>query len=292
MKRLLILLTFFSIAIPCCKKENGSKPANNITNPPENVINYLDQSPPGRYPVVFAPDIISTTFLEFGITFTPDGNEIYFTRNDGSYANNIIFRIRRINNQWSYAQPAPFSGIYPDMEPHVSPDGNYLFFGSTRPIEGGESSDILQLWYLIKTESGWSDPHYFGPPFENEFVMYPSLTNNGTIYYTGDNGIYRSAFVDGIQQSPERLSSRINGYPNPAHPFIDPDERFIIFDAQPNGLGTDADIFISFLDENGNWTDAVILQNGINSDQNELAASISPDGKYLFFFEKWGYLLD
>ena len=284
MKRLLILLFALLPAIPACKKDNGSNPADKIINIPENVIDYLNQPPPGRYPVIFAPEIVSTSLeREFGITFTPDGNDIFFTRTDGTNANNKIYWIRKTDNQWSIANPAPFSGVYPDLEPHVSPDGNYLFFSSTRPIDGSDPSDILQLWYLIKAGSGWSDPHYFGPPFENMFVMYPSLTRNGTIYYTGVNGIYRSVFAEGIQQEPERLSDKINDYPNPAHPFIDPDERFIVFDAQPGGTGTYSEIFISFKDNDGNWTDAVMLQNGINTDQNEFGASISPDGKYMFF---------
>ena len=42
---------------------------------------YLGQDPPGLEPEVFAPGIVSTRWgQEFGITFSPDGKEVYFTR--------------------------------------------------------------------------------------------------------------------------------------------------------------------------------------------------------------------
>jgi len=43
------------------------------------------------------------------------------------------------------------------------------------------------------------------------------------------------------------------------------------------------DIYISFRDSEGNWTDPVNLGEDVNSDRQERFPSVSPDGKYLLF---------
>ena len=67
-----------------------------------------------------------------------------------------------------------------------------------------------------------------------------------------------------------------------AHPYIAPDESYIIFDAQETSEGENGDLFISFND-NGTWTASYNLGSKINTEYSESTATVSPDGKYLFF---------
>ena len=46
---------------------------------------YPDQIYPDSIPIIFGKGTISTPYAEFGITFTPDLSEIYFTRR-GDYS--------------------------------------------------------------------------------------------------------------------------------------------------------------------------------------------------------------
>ncbi|MCK4943882.1 MAG: hypothetical protein KAS65_09910, partial [Candidatus Aminicenantes bacterium] len=39
---------------------------------------YLGQKPPGIQRAIFAPGIISTGFNEHGVSFTPDGREVFY----------------------------------------------------------------------------------------------------------------------------------------------------------------------------------------------------------------------
>ena len=39
---------------------------------------YLGQKPPGKQRKIFAPGIVSTGYNEHGVSFTPDGMELYF----------------------------------------------------------------------------------------------------------------------------------------------------------------------------------------------------------------------
>jgi hypothetical protein len=43
------------------------------------------------------------------------------------------------------------------------------------------------------------------------------------------------------------------------------------------------DLYVSFLGKDGNWTRAVKFGKEINATKTEGIASVSPDGRYLFF---------
>ena len=66
--------------------------------------------------------------------------------------------------------------------------------------------------------------------------------------------------------------SKIGG----AHPFISPDESFLIFDK----IG---DMYITFLDNEGAWSPSKKLNHEINTSAYEFAPYVTPDGKYFFF---------
>ncbi len=246
---------------------------------------YLGQKPPGLTPEVFAPGIISTDGNEFACTFSPDGKEFYYTANGGinNLPTNTILVTRQIPNKWTAPEVAGFSGKHFDFEPHISPDGNRLYFGSRRPFDEKEESMGMHQWIMEKAESGWSDPISLPSPFIDNHVMYVSTTMDGTIYFTGGDGIYYSRREKGIYQLPEKLPEQINIPINPAHPFIAPDERYLIFDAMPHGPEEGARLFISFRKEDGTWRKAINLSEVWESGDPEMAASVSPDGKYLFF---------
>ena len=56
----------------------------------------------------------------------------------------------------------------------------------------------------------------------------------------------------------------------------------MIYDLKSNlGFG-ESDLYISF-NKNGVWTKPFNLGPKINTDKTEMAASVSPDGNYLFF---------
>jgi Tol biopolymer transport system component len=243
-------------------------------------IDYLNQIPPGLEPEKFAPGIISSNRHEYAITFTPDGNEFYFTKRGGSLSQSTIMIMKK---EWDVPQVASFSGIYADSEPFITPDGKRLYFGSRRPLEDDEIPKRPHIWITDRINSEWSKPRLLGSPFHDIFIMYPTLTKDGTLYFSGRGGIHRSILTCDGYEKIERLSDSINSGPA-AHPFIAPDESYLIFDGRdrPDGFGG-WDLYISFHSADGSWTKAKNMGEKINSDSNELCASVSPDGKYLFY---------
>jgi hypothetical protein len=94
--------------------------------------------------------------------------------------------------------------------------------------------------------------------------------------------------VDGERREPRPASAAINSGTWLAHPFIAPDESFILFDGRKEGGFGGSDIYVSFRREDGSWGEAVNLGAAINTPAWEASASVTPDGKYLFFHRNMG----
>lgn len=106
--------------------------------------------------------------------------------------------------------------------------------------------------------------------------MYISVSLNGNIYYTASNGIRVMRYVD-----EEYLPSESTGIYG-AHPYIAPDESYMLFD-NSGGYNLLTSIYISY-NVDGEFQSAIKLGEEINNADNiQLCASVSPDGAYLFF---------
>jgi len=248
---------------------------------------YFGLTPPGLTPKIFAPGIVSTEYeRNFAGTFSPDGNEFLFTRGETG-PDQRIWRMIRADGVWSEPRPAPFTAGIFEFEPFISPDGKKLFFGSRKPKPGSsEPNGRADIWVAEKTDAGWGEPRYLDPLINDAAPMYMSASSNGTLYFTsnlGERGLYASILRDGRYQAPVRLPEEINSL-FAAHPYIAPDESYLIFDGKPrDNPEKDGDLYVSFKNKDGSWTPAARLDDSVNSGAGELAASVSPDGKYLFF---------
>ena len=267
-------------------------------NQPESVLNgpNLGQSPPGATPDIFAPGIVSTGMNNRDITISPDGTEIYFGMVVGQSRLSAIAVSRLENGSWTVPKIAEFSKN-PDwftLEPHITPDGKRLLFMSDRPdTAAGESEPGDEdIWGMDKTEHGWSEPYNLGTPVNSDDEEYfPSVTLDGTIYFTRqDSGspighIYRSKFMNGTYLQPERLPDMVNSGQTQYNAFIAPDESYIIVPTygREDSFGA-TDYYISFRNENDEWTEAVNMGDKINSaNWQEYSPYVSPNGAYFFF---------
>ncbi|MCP4723882.1 MAG: hypothetical protein GY863_02540, partial [bacterium] len=141
-----------------------------------------------------------------------------------------------------------------------------------------------------RTDDGWGEPYNPGSPVNTGGQDYfPSVTNDGTLYFTRTGAdrvpnIYRSRLVDGKYAEPERLTDKINRAPGPYNAYIFPDESCLIYCmyGSPDSYGR-ADYYVAFRNDNDEWTDPVNAGPIMNSEANAVSASLSPDGKYLFF---------
>ena len=139
--------------------------------------------------------------------------------------------------------------------------GNYVF----NPVNMGDSINTTALEYL------------------------PSLTVDGNKMIfnrriNSDEDFYESNKVNGIWQNAKPVAGMLNTNFNEGAQNISQDGEWLIFTGcnYPEGFGS-CDLYISYKNKNGEWTEAQNLGRTINTDAWESAPSLSPDKRDLYF---------
>jgi hypothetical protein len=260
-------------------------------------------------PRIFAEGVVSTVDDESGVTFTPDGTEVYFAKlvpytTFPRYGVICVSRYR--DGKWNTPEIVPFSGKYLDWGPKISPDGKTMMFTSSRPAPG-HAEHVLRIWSVERMAEGWGEPRVLPEPINapaDRWNIDASMTSDGTVYFASDREepfhfqIYRARYENGKYAAAEKLGTAINSKFSDAQPYISPDEKILIFsstgeqgypyearagDMQGGGRPYPrADLYVS-VRRGGEWTAARHLEHGINSVAEESYATLTPDGHYLFF---------
>ena len=153
---------------------------------------------------------INTKYHEASVTFTPDNETMYFTRNN--YGKKLkrsknginhlkIYRSRKVDGEWLEAEEVSFnSDEYSTGHPALSSDGKQLYFVSDMPGSMGET-DIFVVDVL--EDGSFSSPRNLGPeinteqkemfPFINEKKLY--FSSNGHVGLGGLD-VFEVAFND------------------------------------------------------------------------------------------------
>ncbi|MCX6225744.1 MAG: T9SS type A sorting domain-containing protein [Bacteroidia bacterium] len=258
---------------------------------PQSVNKYLGQTPPGNTIRRFPPDNLQMLAVN-GVwswhgspCFSPDCKEMFFVKYLHVPDRPEIWHTRLVNNQWTIPVLAPFGNqTVKENCPTFSSSGDTLFFYSERSGAGGFYQTIRQ------PGASWSDPQQLPLTLPSGLSTgwNLSLTKNRTLYlglYQASVGgdIYRYQWINGSYIQPERLPDQVNSPSNEGSAFIDPDEEYMLFNSnRPGGFGLN-DVYLSYRNREGGWSQAVNLGNWINSSTEEGFPMISPDGKYLFF---------
>jgi len=264
-------MSFFSSFSILCAQQKGAPGQNNL---------YLSQEPLGDVPEVFAKGIISLEDgHEYCLSMTPDGRVIYFNR-----AGLGIMTCSWTDSGWTNPKEAAFTEKYPGGEAHITHDGKHLLMNRFAQLDSGETGGI---WSLQRTETGWGDPQFLIPK-----GMRATSTRDGQIYTTDITGFRVEGLDDGVIA---KWMKTENGYLRDAdpgggvntdsvdaHPFIAPDESYLIFNSRREGGKGEADLYVCFRSKEGFWSEAVNMAS-LNSEGSEWCATVSPDGRFLFF---------
>ncbi|MHA7057410.1 TolB-like translocation protein [Aquimarina sp. M1] len=271
---IILILILITLLQACNTKKQHSE---NMDEPVvENT--YLGQKPPGLTPEPFAPGLIVLDNWEYGGVFTPDLKEFYFIREVGVVEEDkkmefVVFQQK--NNRWQESVISARVG-----QPFISPDGKTMHLGRK---------------YKERTKTGdWSALKKLGSPFEEIAIMRLTASSKGTYVFDeagmpeGDGIIRYTRLIDGKRQAPKAFGKEINTGKMNAHPFIAPDESYILWDGRrASGFGN-SDIYISYKQPDGSWGEAINLGDKINTEAWEAAATVTPDGNYLFFNRNMG----
>jgi hypothetical protein len=256
---------------------------------------YLGQTPPGMAPELFAPGIVSTELNTRDIAISPDGKEIYFCVNLANFTFSTILVTRQKNGVWT--EPEVMEHMenpgYWSIEPCISADGEKFFFMSNRPDQAkNEVKGDEDIWVMDRIGNAWGEPYNLGLPVNSDSAeFFPSLAKNGSLYFTrrdektGIESIFRCRFQNEKFQEAEELPAQVNSGQTRFNAFVAPDESYIIVPVygRRDSLGS-TDYYIAFRSPDDTWSEPVHMGEGISTPGGgEYSASVSPDGKYLFF---------
>lgn len=250
---------------------------------------YFGLSAPDSIPEKLAPGVISMPDeYEFGSVFSKDGKEFFYGVDIGP--RNEIRYCKYEGGRWTESKAILADEKFSFNDPMLSNDGLRLYFISNLPISGNQEKDI-DIWYIDRSSGTWSEPINAGPNINSERKeFYISFAANGAMYfasnkeapedYLSDFDIYRSAYVDGTFQKPERLSFNTTAYE--ADVYVAPDESYVIFCATKRSSLGRGDLYISF-QQDGHWTQPQNMGEPINDPGHQLCPFVTYDGKYFLY---------
>ncbi len=189
------------------------------------------------YPI---PGKLNTEGHDACLSISPDGNQIYIYRNDGSVYIGDIFvsKKSKTSNKWGLPKPLgkAINSSYFESSACLSADGNKLYFVSERKgkkIGAQGKGDIYVVEKISKTQ--WGEPKNLGPT---------------------------------INTPEDEISV-----------FIHPDGKTLFFSSKGHLTMGGLDIFMSKLQADGTWSEPENLGYPINTVGDDVHFTLSTDGK-------------
>ena len=255
---------------------------------PKLAGSYLGQKTPGTDPEIFAKDLTCRANAFGGFIFSKNGNEVFFfSVEKGKY---LILHSEISNGVWQPPKRIWSPILGNELHPFFSADGSRLFFGSDRRIQPNRKVPYSNLWFRERNRDGWSEAKPLPPLINTGHENCGSFRSDGRLYFRrvspdtrGD--IFQTDYLNGKFKTAVKLPGEINSLYDESHPAVSADGSYLIFSSKrPGGFSKGKDeLWISFSNEKGEWRKAVNMGKAINNGSNTSCATISPDGRYIFF---------
>ena len=267
------------------------------------------QNPKAFNPINIGPGI-NTHFPEYFPTMTVDGKTIFFTRQISdprveNYFAQEDFYISQFgeNKIWgaSIAMPSNVNTINNEGAPTIAADGKSLIFvgcsdeSGTYYGENRKGKGSCDLFFTQKVGDKWNTPiNLPGNVNTTHWETQPSLSADGkTLYFIRglrnregkrDADIYVSYLQqDGTWGTAQRLPNTVNTPYAEESVHIHPDGRTLYFASRGHvGMGG-SDLFVTRLDDYGNWSKPENLGYPINTVNDENSLIVAPTGEIAFF---------
>jgi outer membrane protein OmpA-like peptidoglycan-associated protein len=252
------------------------------------------------HPVPFKPvnlgDSINSKDDDYMNAITADEQQLFLTRklprikhtaNESTEFNEDFYKAVKADSIWRKAVNIgpPVNTEENEGALCISPDGKYIFFAACNREDGYGSCDI---YWSKKTGDDWGTPENLGPVVNSPaWDSQPSFSSDGkTLYFAskrpggkGSSDIWKTELQqDGSWTVPVNLGDSINTKFEEMAPFIHPDNRTLYFGSRGHqGMGG-YDLFISRMDPDGNWSNAVDLGYPINTYADEINLVVNAKG--------------
>lgn len=184
------------------------------------------------------------------------------------------------------------NSAYNDYSPLISSDANTLIFTSNRTDDervARAGTNYEDIYITLRNGSNWEVPKKISTNINQRYNdAAASLSPDGKtlfLYYEeGAGDIYISKLEGTTWSKPTPLNKNINTslfWETSAS--VSADGKKLYFASNRNGGHGELDLYVSELDAKGEWGKAVNLGPKINTEGNEDAPFIHPDGVTLYF---------
>jgi outer membrane protein OmpA-like peptidoglycan-associated protein len=189
---------------------------------------------------------------------------------------------------------------YTEHSPLLSPDGNTLFFSRQyHPDNIGGVDDNEDIWYSEKDPNTgkWLPAKNLGPPLNNKGPNFiASITQDGDdlVLLLGNQYGKKGRMQAGVSMSRKKpggeFEKPINliiandyNYSNKADYYMSDDGNIILISAERDDTYGDRDLYVSFKDRRGEWSEPINLGSTINSADTESSPFLDHDNETLYF---------
>ena len=202
---------------------------------------------------------LNSKFHEGILSFSADGNTIYFTResfyekefekseeNRNKYGQSYIYKATKLKDKFNIIESLDINDpSFSNKNPMVSPDGKHLYFSSNRP-DGFGMYDIYRA--SINDDGTLSDVENLGQNVNSEGQEgFPFLSNDNVLYFSSDGhlgigglDVFYSRYIDGKWSNIRNIGIPVNSGADDFAFIIDEEnENGFVSSNRPGGVGKD-----------------------------------------------------
>lgn len=239
---------------------------------------YIAQAPPGATSRLFELPTHEGFFASDRIAISKDGKELYYTEVTNTWSDTNIRYYEYADDRWTGPRDL-FAGF---LGPALSVDGRTMYFE--------RYGEHKTCWQSKRIGTGWSAPTSCTDLPDPKDKHYRQDTTSGRIYSSSEGAVSGLGRMDistyvttGVQGAFHSLGRPLNSPGNEGDFYVSRDEAFIVFASPHRGGFGGADLFVSFREGEGSWSDPANLGATINTPGFEFGPYVTDDGKFLFY---------
>ncbi|GEM_PF-914617 len=215
---------------------------------------------------MFLPQLVSVSgSIEGTCTLELNRGNFFFSRSDQAVNDGLpsIYKMNWEDDSWKQPELFIYTGDSKNFNPCVTEDGQYILFYR---MYGDDNK--TGTYYIEKTQDGYSEPKFLIDAY------CVSTADFKTFYASPIKGPYKDDLVmfeldQGKYSEMQQLS--ISSDAIEIHPFISPDQSYLLFDSNREGI---MGSYISYK-TNDSWGKPILI--------GENMSNPSTDGVYLFY---------
>jgi Tol biopolymer transport system component len=228
---------------------------------------------------------VSSSLSDYNLSFDDAERTMVFARSEADFRNARILISVRSGGRWTKPQPIGFTDErHSDSDPWLTPDGETLYFISTRPAPGRDKARTdYDIWRAQRTGFGWSEPEHLGASVNSLGQELGPELHGKTLYFSsarksgrGGLDIYAAAKAPGGFAPARLLDGPFNGASSESDFTLSRDGRWAMF--WRSGEGETAAIHIAQKAGDA-WSEPTPLSAAVNNGPFNFTPSFSRDGR-------------